>query len=211
MDRLGLRQLLLEPEMLEAVKPDVHLVSTLVGLGRVIPEHSRETARTVVRGVTDELEERLRARTVQAVTGALDRSARTRRPQLRDIDWHRTIGANLKHYQPEHRTVVPERLVGYARRTHQVERDIVLCIDQSGSMAESVVYASVFGAVLASLRSVQHPAGRLRHRGRRPDRRARRPGRRAVRRPARRRHRHQPGAGLLPERSSSARATRCWC
>ena len=155
MDRLGLRQLLLEPEMMESVTPDMNLVTTLVGLGMAIPERSRETARTVVRTVTDRLEERLRARTVQAVAGALDRSARTRRPKLRDVDWRRTIAANLKHYQPEHRTVVPERLVGYARRTHQVERDIILCIDQSGSMAESVVYSSVFGAVLASVRSVR--------------------------------------------------------
>jgi Mg-chelatase subunit ChlD len=155
MDRLGLRQLLLEPEMMQSVTPDVHLVSTLVGLGRAIPERSRETARTVVRTVTDQLEERLRAKTVQAVAGALDRSARTRRPKLRDVDWRRTIAANLRHYLPEHRTVVPERLVGYGRRTHQVERHIILCIDQSGSMAESVVYSSVFGAVLASLRSVR--------------------------------------------------------
>jgi Mg-chelatase subunit ChlD len=155
MDRLGLRELLLEPEMMAAVTPDLTMVTTLVGLGRAIPERSRETARGVVRTVTDALEERLRAATVQAVTGALDRSARTRRPRLRDVDWQRTVAANLRHYLPEHRTVVPERLVGFARRTHQVERDIVLCIDQSGSMAESVVYASVFGAVLASLRSVR--------------------------------------------------------
>ena len=155
MDRLGLTQLLLEPELLEAVQPDVHLVATLVGLSRVIPERSRATARAVVRVVTDELEERLRAETVQAVTGALNRAARTRRPKASDIDWNRTIAANLKHYQPEHGTVVPERLVGYARRAHRVERRIILCIDQSGSMAESVVYSSVFGAVLASLRSVE--------------------------------------------------------
>lgn len=154
MDRLGLTQLLLEPELMEAVQPDIHLVSTLVGLNRVIPEHSRATARAVVKQVTDELEQRLRARTVQAVTGALNRAARTRRPRAADIDWNRTVAANLRHYQPEHRTVVPERLVGYARRTSQVERQIILCIDQSGSMAESVVYSSVFGAVLASLRSV---------------------------------------------------------
>lgn len=154
MDRLGLTQLLLEPELMEAVQPDVGLVATLIGLGQVIPEHSRATARAVVRTVTDQLEERLRARTVQSVTGALNRAARTRRPRPSDIDWGRTIAANLKHYLPEHRTVVPERLVGHARRTTQVERHVVLCIDQSGSMAESVVYSSVFGAVLASLRSV---------------------------------------------------------
>jgi Mg-chelatase subunit ChlD len=154
MDRLGLHQLLLEPEMMEAVQPDIGLVSTLIGLGRVIPEKSRSTARAVVRTVTDQLEERLRAETVQAVTGALNRAARTRRPRHSDIDWRRTIAANLRHYLPEHRTVVPERLVGYTRRTTRVERHIILCIDQSGSMAESVVYSSVFGAVLASLRSV---------------------------------------------------------
>lgn len=154
MERLGLAQLLLEPELLETVQPDVSMVTTLVGLRDVIPEHSRETARRVVRAVTDDLEQRLRQRTVQAVSGALDRAARTRRPRPRDVDWNRTIAANLKHYLPEHRTVVPERLVGFARRRSQVERQIILCIDQSGSMAESIVYSSVFGAVLASLRSV---------------------------------------------------------
>lgn len=155
MDRLGLRQLLLEPEMLRTVQPDISMVTTLMGLSRVIPEASRETARQVVRAVTDELEARLRSRTVQAVAGALDRAGRTRRPRLRDVDWRRTVTANLKHYQPEYRTVIPERLIGYAHRTTQVDRHIVLCIDQSGSMAESIVYSSVFGAVLASLRSVR--------------------------------------------------------
>lgn len=155
MDRLGLREMMLEAEMMRSVQPDVALVSTLIGLSSAIPEHSKETARQVVRVVTDQLQERLAARTVQAVSGALDRSHRTRRPKFRDIDWQRTIAANLRHYLPEHRTIVPERLVGHARRRTQIEREIVLCIDQSGSMAESIVYSSIFGAVLSSLRSVR--------------------------------------------------------
>jgi Mg-chelatase subunit ChlD len=155
MDRLGLRQLLLEPEMMAAVQPDVSLVATLMGLGRAIPEHSRETARAVVRQVVNDLEKRLAAPTRQSITGALDRAARTRRPRPSDIDWNRTIAANLARYQPEYQTVIPERLVGHGRRSRQIQREVVLCIDQSGSMASSVVYASVFGAVLASLRSVR--------------------------------------------------------
>ena len=155
MDRLGLRQLLLEPEMMATVQPDVALVGTLLGLGRAIPEHSRETARAVVRQVVRELEQRLAGATRQAVTGALDRAARTRRPRPADIDWNRTIAANLVRYQPEHRTVIPERLVGRGRRSQHVQVEVVLCIDQSGSMASSVVYASVFAAVLASLRAVR--------------------------------------------------------
>ncbi|MEJ8659244.1 VWA domain-containing protein [Streptomyces sp. MS1.AVA.4] len=153
-DRLGLSTLLLEPEMLEAVEADVHLVGTLLSLNKAMPETTKETARIVVRKVVEDLEKRLASRTRSTLTGALDRSARISRPRHRDIDWDRTIRANLKNYLPEYHTVVPERLVGYGRASQSVKKDVVLCIDQSGSMAASVVYASVFGAVLASMRSI---------------------------------------------------------
>ncbi|WP_329135645.1 VWA domain-containing protein [Streptomyces sp. NBC_01476] len=153
-DRLGLSALLLEPEMLEAVEADVHLVGTLLSLNKAMPETTKETARAVVRKVVDDLEKRLATKTRATLTGALDRSAKVNRPRHRDIDWNRTIHANLKHYLPEHGTIVPERLIGYGRADRAVKKDVVLCIDQSGSMAASVVYASVFGAVLASMRSI---------------------------------------------------------
>ncbi|MCF3963377.1 VWA domain-containing protein [Streptomyces fuscigenes] len=153
-DRLGLSALLLEPEMLEAVEADVHLVGTLLSLNKAMPETTKETARAVVRKVVQEIEKRLATRTRATLTGALDRSARISRPRHRDIDWDRTIRANLKNYLPEYRTVVPERLIGYGRAGQSVKKEVVLCIDQSGSMAASVVYASVFGAVLASMRSL---------------------------------------------------------
>lgn len=152
--RLGLDRLLLEPEMLAAVEPDVHLVGTLLSLKHALPETTRETARMVVGKVVAELERRLADRTRSTVGGALDRSARVNRPRHRDIDWGRTIRANLSRYLPEYRTVVPERLVGYARAQRAVKKDVILCIDQSGSMAASVVHSAVFGAVLASMPSL---------------------------------------------------------
>ncbi|GIH46911.1 VWA domain containing CoxE-like protein [Microbispora rosea] len=155
-DRLDLTRLLLEPEMLEAVEPDVHLVGTLLSLSRLMPERARESARSVVRTVVRELEARLTRRTLTAVSGALDRSARTHRPRrAAEVDWNRTIRANLRNYLPERKTVVPSRLVGYARGQRAVQREVVLAVDQSGSMAASMVYAGVFAAVLASMRSLK--------------------------------------------------------
>ncbi|MBB2743828.1 UNVERIFIED_ORG: Mg-chelatase subunit ChlD [Microbispora rosea subsp. rosea] len=155
-ERLDLTRLLLEPEMLEAVEPDVHLVGTLLSLSRLMPERARESARAVVRTVVRELEARLTRRTLTAVGGALDRSARTHRPRrAAEVDWNRTIRANLRNYLPERKTVVPSRLVGYARGQRAVQREVVLAVDQSGSMAASVVYAGVFAAVLASMRSLK--------------------------------------------------------
>lgn len=156
-DRLGLERLLLEPETLAAVEPDVHLVGTLLSLARALPETSRETARAVVRRVVADLERRLAARTRTLVGGALDRSARTSRPRGPDVDWDRTIRANLArgNYLPEARAVVPERLVGHARAGWGLGKELVLCVDRSGSMAASVVHASVFASVLASVRALR--------------------------------------------------------
>ncbi|MET0864625.1 MAG: VWA domain-containing protein [Nakamurella sp.] len=155
-ERLNLQQLLLEPELLDAVEPDVNLVATLIGLSHLIPEKSRATARSVVASVVRQVEQRIADRTRSAVQGALNRSARVNRPRRQtDIDWPRTISANLRHWLPEHHTVVPERLIGYGRRQNTVQRNVVVAIDQSGSMAQSVVYASIFGAVMASMSSLR--------------------------------------------------------
>jgi Mg-chelatase subunit ChlD len=154
MERLGLQQMLLEPEVLRTVQADVHLVGTLMSLSRVMPEKAKGTARQVVRSVVEQLEKRLTEPMRQAVRGALARSIRNNRPHHKEIDWNRTIKKNLKHYQPSLNTIIPERLVGFGRKG-QALKEVVLCVDQSGSMAESVVYAGVFGAVLASLRAIK--------------------------------------------------------
>ena len=154
LDRLNLRQMLLEPELLEAVEPDVHLVSNLLSLSNVMPEKTKETARIVVRRVVEDLIRKLENPTRQAVLGSLNRAVRNRRPRHHEIDWNRTIRANLKHYQPEYRTIIPELRIGYGRKRSAL-REIILCVDQSGSMAASVVYAGIFSAVLASLPAVQ--------------------------------------------------------
>ena len=150
-ERLDLRQLLLEPELLQAVEPDIRLVTMLVELNKLLPDETRATARQVIAQVLAEIEQRLSDQTRRAVRGALARAARTRRPRPGDIDWPHTIEANLRHWIPEHRTLIPEQLIGHGRRQQSLARDVVIAVDQSGSMADSVVYASLFAGVLAQL------------------------------------------------------------
>lgn len=152
-ERLNLKALMLEPEFLSTLEADVHLVADLIALRAAIPGKTLETARQVVRKVVDDLMRRLEHSTRETLRGALNRSQRTRRPRPADIDWPRTIRANLRHYQPQHGTIVPETLVGHTRhtRTRAQLDNVILCVDQSGSMATSVVYSSIFAAVMASI------------------------------------------------------------
>ena len=154
LERLNLQQMLLEPELLENIEVDIHLVSTLIGLNHLMPDQTKETARIVVRKLVEEIERRLKQSLEQAIQGSVNRSAHTRRPKrIQDINWHRTIQANLKHWQEEYKTIIPEQLHGHPRQRSSL-KDIVLCVDQSGSMAPSVVYSSIFAAVMASIRAV---------------------------------------------------------
>ncbi len=154
LERLNLEQMLLEPELLEAVEPDVNLVGTLLSLMKVLPKKTKSTARAVVQKVVEDLEKRLKNPLRQAIQGAINRSVRNRRPKHNEIDWNKTIRANLKTYQKEFNSIIPEIMIGHGKKGQSL-KDVILLVDQSGSMANSMVYAGVFGAVMASLRSVK--------------------------------------------------------
>lgn len=156
-ERLGLKQMLMEPEFLNAIEADVHLIADLISLRSIIPEKTVDTARQVIKKVVDELMARLEQKTTEAIRGAVNKSKRSFRPRFSDIDWPRTITANLRHYQPEYKTVVPEKLIGFMRQSRRIVDldEVILCVDQSGSMATSVVYSSIFAAVMASIPAVK--------------------------------------------------------
>ena len=152
-DRIGARYLLSDPDFLNSVEVDVHLVATLISLASVIPEETKSTARAVVRKLVDDVTKRIRAKTVSAVRGAISRAFRSNRPRYGELDFDRTIRLNLKNWDPDRKRLIVDRLVGYGHKRKSLF-DVVLCVDQSGSMASSVVYSSIFAATLASLPSL---------------------------------------------------------
>src|SRR6266850_6153837 len=150
-EKKGLTQLLFEPEMLKNIEPNPQLVGTLMSLKGRIPERTKETARMVVRAVVDKIKRLLEQRIRQAVLGALNRKEHSPIPNAPSIDWKWTIGRNLKNFQPSLGTIVPEKVYFYSRAQRSNNWTVIVDMDQSGSMAESVVYGSVTGSIFASL------------------------------------------------------------
>lgn len=150
-ERKGLTQLLFEPEMLKQVEPNPQLVGMLMSLKGRIPERTKETARLVVRAVVEKIKRLLEQRIRQAVMGALNRREHSPLPHASAIDWKWTIGRNLKNYQPALGVIVPEKVYFHSRAQRSNHWTVIVCMDQSGSMAESVVYGSVTGSIFASL------------------------------------------------------------
>ncbi len=154
-ERKGLKSLLLEPESLSSVKPDVGIVATLLALKEMIPDKSKESARALVRELVRDIQRRLESDLRRAVVGALDRKRHSPLPDVRAIDWKRTISRNLKGYDRARRVLVPERFHFFERARKGLGWSVILDMDQSGSMAESVIYGSVMGSILASLPAIE--------------------------------------------------------
>ena len=148
-------KMMFEPEILEKAEPTVDLIVTLMELGKLIPSKTKATARKVVQKVVDELLRKLENDFIQAIQGAISKTTSNRRPNYNEINWGKTILRNLKNYQPEYQTIIPEQLYGYGRKNRKKLKDVILCLDQSGSMGSSVVYSGIFGSVMASLPSIK--------------------------------------------------------
>jgi hypothetical protein len=154
-EKKGLKQLLFEPETLGQITPSVEMVGTLLALKEQVPERAKEAARAIVRAVVEDIMKRLRGAMEQAVRGAVDRTRHSPLRLLANMDWRRTIRKNLKNYDEARKTIIPESLHFYARQHRRKEWNVIVCLDQSGSMAESVVYGGVCGAIFASLPALE--------------------------------------------------------
>lgn len=151
----GWSELLFEPETLAQITPSVEMVGTLLAMKGLIPDKAKDAAREIVRAVVEEIKKRMQGEIERAVRGALDRSRHQPIPSLPNLDWKRTISKNLKNWQPDRRTIVPDRFFFYARQHRRKEWNVIVAMDQSGSMADSVVYGSVMGCILASIPALE--------------------------------------------------------
>jgi Mg-chelatase subunit ChlD len=154
-EKYGIKKLLSEPETLSQIKPDLNLVTVLLALKNQIPEKTKETARAVVGQLTGELNRRLEGPLRRAVTGAVNRQTSSVIPNASGLDWKRTIRQNLKNYDPRLRRIVPERFYFFDRTRKRGKWTVIINMDQSGSMAGSVVYGSVIGCALSGMVSLK--------------------------------------------------------
>ena len=156
MTRCGLKQLIFEPELLENLEPDVNLASTILMLKDQIPKRSKESVREFIKKIVEEINRLLEQDIRRAVTAAVNKRKHSPIPSAAALDYKMTIQRNLKHYNQELKTIVPEHFYFFDRTSTTAANkwNVILDIDQSGSMGESVIYSSIISCILASMSSI---------------------------------------------------------
>ena len=154
-ERRGMKELLFEPEVIAQIEPSLDIAATVLELKDLVPEQAKAEARELVRRAVEEVKRHLETEIVQAVRGSLNRSQHAPFRSLPNLDFPRTLRRNLKNYNPELKAVIPERLSFFSRQQRRNEWNIIIAMDQSGSMHNSLIYGGIMGAILASIPAVE--------------------------------------------------------
>jgi len=151
LDRYGLTELVTDPQTLERLEPNQQLLRTLLTLRPHMKGDVLHLARRIVKQVIDEIRRKIETEVRQALAGRLNRFRHSPMAIAQNFDALGTVRRNLKHYDTERRRLVVERLRFFERNTRRLPWDVILCVDQSGSMADSVIHSAVMAAILAGL------------------------------------------------------------
>lgn len=153
-ERKGMKELLMEPEVIKNMAPDINLACTLLTLKNQVPERSKQAVRDYIQSIVDDINKRLRNDVQKAVLASINRKNHTMRGIASSIDFNYTIRRNLKNYNTDLKTIIPERIYFYEHQTKINGWNVILDIDQSGSMGQSIIYSSVIGCILAKMSSL---------------------------------------------------------
>ena len=157
MERCGLKQLIFEPEILEQVEPDISLASTILLLKDQVPKQSKDSVREFMKKIVEEINKLLADDIRRAVTSAVNKKQHSPIPSAAALDFKTTIRRGIKNYNKELKKIVPEHYYFFDRSTQTAANKftVILDIDQSGSMGESVIYSSIMSCILASMSALK--------------------------------------------------------
>ena len=154
-ERKGMKELLFEPEIMANVEPSVDLAAAVLELKNLVPDKAKAAARELVARVVEELRQKLESDFAKAIRGSLNRNEHSPFRSLPNLDWPRTIRRNLKNYDPTLNTIIPDQMSFFSRRYRQNEWNVIIAMDQSGSMHSSLIYGGIMGAILATMPAVE--------------------------------------------------------
>ncbi|CAN1211692.1 VWA domain-containing protein [Tumidithrix helvetica PCC 7403] len=151
LDRYGMTELVTDPQVLEKLEPNISLLKTILTFRGMMQGEVLQVARRIIREVVEEIKQRLASEVRRVLVGKLNRAQHSPLKVAQNLDWRGTIRQNLKHYDPERQRLIIQNVRFFARTERRVPWQVILCIDQSGSMADSVIHSAVMAGILAGL------------------------------------------------------------
>jgi len=151
LDRYGLTELVTDPEILRRLEPNFDLLKMLLTFRGHLKGEVLNEARRVIRTVVEEIKQRLATEVRRAFSGRRNRFRHSNVKVAQNLDWRGTIRKNLKNFDARRKQIAVDHVLFFSRIQRRLPWRVILCVDQSGSMAGSVIYSAVMAGILSGL------------------------------------------------------------
>ena len=151
LEKYGMTELLTDPEVLRKLEPNKELLKTILELKHMMKGEVLQLAREVVRKVAEEIMKKLEQDIQKSFFGRLDRNSSSPVRSIRNLDMKRTIRMNLKNYDTEQSQLLLKQIYFNSRMKKYNQWRVIICVDESGSMLDSVIHSAVMAGIFAKL------------------------------------------------------------
>ncbi len=151
LEKYNMTELLTDPEVLQKLEPNRDLLKTILTLKHMMKGRVLEMAKEIVRKVADELTKKMEQELKRSFFGKLDRTSSSPVKSARNLDMKKTIRQNLKNYDTEEQRLVLKQVYFHSRMKRYNSWRVILCVDESGSMLDSVIHSAVMAGIFAKL------------------------------------------------------------
>ncbi len=153
-ERYQLEGILNDPNAVKELQPNFNSVRLLMNLRGKLNNSVQEEVKALIKKVVDEILQKIKTNFINVLTGKKNRFRRSSIKSNQNFDWRATIKANLKHFDQDKQRIIIEKAIFNSRATRQLPWDIILCVDQSGSMDTSIFYSAICASIITQLPAV---------------------------------------------------------
>ena len=154
-ERYQLEGILNDPNAVKELQPNFNSVRLLMSLRGKLSNSVQNEVKALIRKVVDEILKKIQMNFINAMTGKKNRFRRSLIKNNQNFDWRATIKANLKNFDQNKQQIIIEKAIFNSRANRQLPWDIILCVDQSGSMDSSIFYSAVCASIITQLPAVR--------------------------------------------------------
>ncbi|MFS0553932.1 VWA domain-containing protein [Brevibacillus sp. 179-C9.3 HS] len=155
LDRYNMTELLTDKKVLESMEPNMTLLKNILQFKGRMKGEVVKSAKEIVRKVVEDLKRQLENEVQTSIVGKRNRHKRGYTKTMKNLDVHKTIRKNLKNYDRKKSRFIIDELYFHSNIQHHNKWNIVIVVDESGSMMDSVIYSSVMASIFYKLAALK--------------------------------------------------------
>ena len=151
LEKYKLTEILTDENILKEIEPNIELLKNILTFKDMMSQNVKKIAYDIVKKTLEEIKNKMEVEIKKVFYGKKLPNSNTTNKIFKNLDIKKTIRYNLKNYDIKNKTIFTDKLFFNQNIKKYNPYNIIILIDESGSMLDSVIYSSIMASIFANL------------------------------------------------------------